>query len=91
MTTGANSIRLGPLEFDHVVYDERADVLYLSIESPRTTAESVSTPDGHAIRYDEAGEIVGVTIVNAKWLADRDGKIVLPVDVPASALEPAFA
>jgi hypothetical protein len=70
MTTGANSVRLGHLEFDHVVYDERADVLYLSVGSPRTAAESV---------------------VNAKWLADRDGRIVLPVDVPASALEPAFA
>jgi uncharacterized protein YuzE len=27
------------------------------------------------VRLDDGGEVIGITIVNAKWLLDRDGKI----------------
>jgi uncharacterized protein YuzE len=27
------------------------------------------------VRLDEDGEVIGITIVNAKWLLERDGKI----------------
>jgi len=32
------TIRLGGLEFDHVVYDPVADVLYLNVGEPREPA-----------------------------------------------------
>lgn len=30
-------------------------------------------------------EIIGVTVVNAKWLAERDGRIVISIPEPATA------
>jgi uncharacterized protein YuzE len=40
-------------------------------------------PEGHGIRYGANGQVIGVTIVNAKWLLDRDGylKITVPHEV----------
>ena len=47
------------------------------------------------MRYNDAGEVIGVTIVNARWLLDRDGKITITIperiDVSADALAPALA
>jgi uncharacterized protein YuzE len=43
------TIRLGHLEFDHVVYDEQADVLYVSIGEPQEAAHQEVSPDGHLV------------------------------------------
>lgn len=88
------TLRIGHLEFDHVVYDAEADVLYLSVGEPREAADSVVTPEGHLIRYDAEAQIIGITLVNAKWLVERDGvlNISLPVAaIAAEQLAPAFA
>jgi uncharacterized protein YuzE len=69
------SVHLGPYVFDHVSYDEDGDVLYLSIGEPRDAADSEETPEGHIVRYDPQGQITGLTLVNAKWLLDRDGAL----------------
>jgi uncharacterized protein YuzE len=42
-------------------------------------AETFSTPEGHAVRVNENREVIGITIVNAKWLVERDGKITVTV------------
>jgi uncharacterized protein YuzE len=84
------TIRLGHLEFDHVVYDEKADVLYLSVGEPRKAARQEATPEGHVVRYDGDGNVIGITLVNAKWLLERDGKIELTVRVDADELAPAL-
>jgi uncharacterized protein YuzE len=87
-------MRIGHLEFDHVVYDAEADVLYLSVGEPQEAADSVVTPEGHLIRYDAEGQIIGITLINAKWLVERDGvlNISLPVaEIAAEQLAPAFA
>jgi uncharacterized protein YuzE len=68
-------IHLGPYTFDHVVYDADGDVLYLSIGEPRPAYDSPETPEGHGVRYDEGYEVIGVTIVNAKWWLEKDGEI----------------
>jgi uncharacterized protein YuzE len=31
------------------------------------------------VRLDEDGKVIGITIVNAKWLVERDGKITVTV------------
>jgi len=86
------TITIGTLEFDHVDYDEDADVLYLSAGAPRPPAGSHGTPEGHNVRYDAVGDVIGLTIVNAKWLLERDGeiKITIPSSLSAEALAPAL-
>jgi hypothetical protein len=37
------------------------------------------------VRLDEQGEVIGITIVNAKWLLGREGKITITVP---SLIEP---
>jgi methyl coenzyme M reductase gamma subunit len=57
-------------------------------------ATTIATPEGHAIRLDEDGEMIGLTIVNARWLLDRDGKVVvtLPerIELPREELDQAL-
>jgi uncharacterized protein YuzE len=79
------STHVGPYEFDHVSYDSRGDVLYLSRGERREATDTFGTPEGHAVRLDEQGEVIGITIVNAKWLLGREGKITITVP---SLIEP---
>ena len=47
-------------------YDDQADVLYISLGSPRP-AIGVDVGDGVILRYDEAAhEVVGVTLVGMR-------------------------
>jgi uncharacterized protein YuzE len=89
------TVRIGNVTFDHATYDDRGDVLYLHVGERQPAADSLGTPEGHAIRCDDAGEVIGVTIVNARWLLDRDGEISITIperiDVSADALAPALA
>jgi uncharacterized protein YuzE len=73
------SVHVGSYEFDHVSYDGEGDVLYLRRGAKRAAADTFGTPEGHAVRLDERGEVIGITIVNAKWLAERDGNISVTV------------
>ncbi len=43
------------------------------------------------MRYDEKGRVIGLTLVNARWLAERDGVIEFPIRVAADDLAPALA
>lgn len=79
-------VHLGDQEFDDVAYDARGDVLYLSRGKPVPAKETFASPEGHAIRLNDAGEIIGITVVNARWLAERDGKIT--VTTPEEAAVP---
>lgn len=69
------TVHVGPYEFDHVSYDNDGDVLYLRRGERQAAADTFGTPEGHAVRLDVDGEVIGITIVNAKWLLERDGKI----------------
>ncbi|MGO9497925.1 MAG: DUF2283 domain-containing protein [Solirubrobacteraceae bacterium] len=88
-------VKIGPLTFDHAAYDEQGDVLYLHIGQRQAAADSEETPEGQVLRFDDAGKIIGLTIINAKWLLERDGELVvtLPeqVHVAPAAIEAAFA
>ncbi|MDB9529305.1 DUF2283 domain-containing protein [Oscillatoria sp. CS-180] len=47
-------------------YDDEADVLYLSVGTPRP-AISVDIGDGVVLRYDEATqEVIGLTVIGLK-------------------------
>ena len=73
------TVHVGTYEFDHVSYDSDGDVLYLRRGERQAAADTFGTPEGHAVRLDEDGEIIGITIVNAKWLVERDGTITVTV------------
>lgn len=87
--------RIGNHEFDRERYDAEGDVLYLSRGPEQEAASTFATPEGHAVRLDSAGEVIGLTIVNAKWLLDRDGKLVVTIperiESPRADLETALA
>jgi uncharacterized protein YuzE len=60
------SVTIAGIEFDHHVYDERADILYLTVagyEGP--PAEADATSEGHRIEYDEKRRLIAMTLVNA--------------------------
>jgi len=88
-------VRIGSLTFDRATYDDRGDVLYLHIGERQAAADSEATPEGHALRFNDRGEVIGVTIINAKWLLERDHAINITVPqrvvVSSDALSEALA
>lgn len=83
-------VTIGGIEFDNVLYDAEGDVLYLHVGEPGTAAEFDASSEGHHLRWDAHGHLVGITILNAKRLLEQDGKIVVTLpqmQVEASDLE----
>jgi uncharacterized protein YuzE len=73
------SITVGHTTFDRVHYDADADVLYLHVGEPTQAVDFDESPEGHALRYSDNGELVGITIVNAKRLLDDAKPIVITI------------
>jgi uncharacterized protein YuzE len=69
------TITIGSSTFDNVFYDADVDVLYLHVGDPLSAVDFDESPEGHALRFDTDGQLVGVTIVGAKALIDREGEI----------------
>jgi hypothetical protein len=65
------TITIGQLTFDHIDYDPLGDVLYLHIGEPQPGEETDETPEGHAGRFNASDAVVGVTILNPRWLLDE--------------------
>lgn len=88
------TVTIADITFDHVKYDAEADVLYLHVGDPSRAVDFDETPEGHAVRLDGAGNVVGLTLVRPKRLLERDGelRVTLPVpsDVQAEQLAPAL-
>jgi len=74
------AITIGSTTFDQVFYDADVDALHLHRGDPSIAVDFDESPDGHALRFDVHGDLVGVTIVGAKRLIEADGeiKITLP-------------
>jgi uncharacterized protein YuzE len=88
------SVQIGAWRFDRASYDPRADVLYLHVGDPSDAVQFDSSDEGHHLRYDASGQLVGLTIVNARWLLERDGEIVVTppaLHLGAADLAPALA
>jgi len=76
---------IGSITFDRAGYDRDSDVLYLSVGEPRA-AEGEETPEGHVLRYLPGTEtIVGLTILGAQRLLDRDGSLTVTIAQPVAA------
>ena len=80
------SVTIGGIEFDNVSYYAEGDVLYLQVgKESRAAADFGESPEGHYLRYDESGALMGLTIVNARRILDREGKI--PITLPDRLIE----
>jgi uncharacterized protein YuzE len=87
------NVTIAGTTFDQHEYDDRGDVLYLRAEAPRPAARTLATPGGHAVDYDDAGVVIGMVLVNARFLLERDGAVtvtVAPDRVVAAQLAPAL-
>lgn len=73
------SITVGDITFDTVDYDADADVLYLHVGDPSAAVDFEESPEGHALRFDRDGSLVGMTIVNARALLEASEPIVVTV------------
>lgn len=71
------NIRIDGLVFDRANYDADGDVLYLARGASNEAADAVLTPEGHGVRYAEDGQVIGVTIINARRLLARDGHLTI--------------
>jgi uncharacterized protein YuzE len=70
-----SSVKIGDVEFDNNVYDEPGDVLYLHAGDPANAVDWGSTAEDDGTSYGADGSLVGMTILNAKWRYERDGRI----------------
>ena len=70
---------VGNTTFDHVDYDSDADVLYLHAGDPSAAVDFDESPEGHALRFDAQGHLVGITIVGARKLLERGDRLVITV------------
>lgn len=88
------SLTIADITFDRVEYDAEADVLYLHVGDPSRAIDFDETPEGHALRFDREGNLVGLTLVRPKQLLERASelRVTLPVpsDVAAEQLAPAL-
>jgi uncharacterized protein YuzE len=72
-------VKIDDLEFERANYDADGDVLYLTRGESNMAADAVLTPEGHGVRYGPDGDVIGVTIINARWLLERDGHLTITV------------
>ncbi len=89
----AVNVKINGLVFDRANYDADGDVLYLARGETSEASDAALTPEGHGIRYDSDGRVIGVTITNARWLLERQGHvtITLPNEVQVAAADLAGA
>ncbi|HMD55900.1 MAG TPA: DUF2283 domain-containing protein [Solirubrobacteraceae bacterium] len=87
------SVKIDGLTFNRANYDADGDVLYLARGDSTEAADAALTPEGHGVRYNAEGKVIGVTITNVRWLLDRDGQltITLPHEVHVQARDLAKA
>jgi len=88
-------IHIGPLVFEHADYDAEGDILYLHVGEP-VEAEGEETSEGHVLRFERGRQrVVGLTVINARSLIDRDGRLIVTVpetvEATADELAPALA
>jgi len=79
------TVKIAGVEFDRVFYDREVDVLYLWDGEPRRPASDDASPEGHYLQFGEDGSLIAITIVNARRIFEREGKI--PITLPERRVE----
>jgi YD repeat-containing protein len=71
-------LRVASTSFDQHEYDPLGDVLYVSVEGYEgPTATAYAAPEGHNAEYDQSGRLIAMTLVNVRWLLERDGELTI--------------
>ncbi len=76
------TVTIADIEFNRSDYDAEVDVLYLHVGDPSRAVDYEETPEGHAVRFDRDGNLVGLTLVRPKRLLKCDGELVVTVSAP---------
>jgi uncharacterized protein YuzE len=71
------TVTIAGIEFDDNFYDREVDVLYLHVGDPASSVEWGGTAEGDGTSYGPDGQLVGLTILNARHRLEEDGKIEL--------------
>jgi uncharacterized protein YuzE len=82
------SITIGGITFDRVDYDREGDVLYLDVGDPGAVVDFDESPEGHGLRFDASGRLVGVTMVSIRRMLEAGEQITVTIPV-AEAVDPA--
>lgn len=73
----APAVKIAGIEFDNNFYDRDVDILYLHVGDPASATDFDGTAEGDATRYGPDGNLVGLTILNARLRLEEDGLIEL--------------
>ncbi len=73
------TITVAGVTFDNIDYDAEADALYLHVGDPASAVDFDESPEGHHLRFDASGGLVGITIVGARQDLKASGKVVVTV------------
>lgn len=71
------SVTIAGVDFANHSYDERGDVLYVDVagyDGSTFSLHAYASPEGHGIEFDEDWRVIAMTLVNFKWLIERDGE-----------------
>ena len=71
------SVTIAGIRFEDHEYDERGDVLYRRRGLRGQPARAYASPEGHNVEYDDSGRVIAMTLVNVRWLLDRDGELTI--------------
>ena len=82
------SITIGGVTFDRVVYDREGDVPYLHVGDPATAVDYDESHEGHGLRFDASGRLVGVTMVSIRRMLEAGEPITVTIPV-AEPVDPA--
>jgi uncharacterized protein YuzE len=82
------SVNLAGIEFDRVSYDREVDVLYLHVGDPKTAVDFDESPEGHHLRFDAAGKLVGITLLHPQAILKRAGRITITIPEHVEELAP---
>jgi uncharacterized protein YuzE len=73
------SITFAGITFDRVSYDRDVDVLYLHVGDPESAVDFDESPEGHHLRFDSEGKLVGITLLHPRSLLEREGSITITI------------
>ena len=82
-------ITIAGVRFDRVGYDAEADVLYLHVGDPSTATDLDESPEaeGHQLRFDSEGRLVGITLVGVRKDLEAGHRVTVTLAEPVEVGE----
>ncbi len=69
------AVQIDDVAFDRYHYDEVADTLCFHAGPTAWAVDFDETAEEHLMRFGVSGDLLSLTILNARWHLDRDGAI----------------